>query len=241
MRHSGGLSVLDWRGWGMLAILVALQTVAWGQVSTSQAPTAAQHASDVPSTAAQLAQFVPPGWVLEQKKVADLNGDGRADALLLMRKSNSGDAPERILAVVLRRSGDHDGYMLAELNSRLIPHSDNATLEDPMADGELVAQRGGFEIKLMLMAGVGSYQMATLKYRFRYQDGCFRLIGFDRLETNRATLDTRDLSINFLTGLVVHRTGNAQSSATEKHTETLKTNPRRCFGELDSAAAFNPQ
>jgi hypothetical protein len=87
---------------------------------------------------------------------------------------------------------------------------------------------------------MGSYQTATLRYRFRYQDGCFQLIGYVRMETHGATLDTRDLSINFLTDAVVHRTSNAQPDATEKRCEKLKANPRRCFGELDSAAGFNP-
>jgi len=39
----------------------------------------------------------------------------------------------------------------------------------------------------------------------------------------------------------VHQTGNAQSDTTEKQSDALKTNPRLCFGDLDSAAVFNPQ
>ena len=144
----------------------------------------------------------------------------------------------RILAVVLRQK---DGYELAEMNSRLIPHSDNSSHEDPMADGELTAQPGGFNLKLTLMSGAGSYEMETLHYRFRYQDGCFRLVGYDRMETNRATLDTHDLIVDFLTGVVIRRTGNAQSDATEEKSDTLKTNPRLCFRDLDNAEVFHPQ
>jgi len=241
MQRTGWSAILCWCGWVTLAALAAWPMLAVAQVSTSVAPTPAQLAVQVPSKAAQPTQFIPPGWELEQQKVADLNGDGRDDALLLMRKSDSSGTPQRILAVVLRELGDSDGYVLAELNPRLIPHSDNANQEDPMAEGELTAERGGFDIKLTLLAGAGSYQMARLQYRFRYRDGCFRLIGYNRMETNRATLDTRDLSVNFLTGLMVHQTGNAQSDTTEKQSDALKTNPRLCFGDLDSAAVFNPQ
>jgi hypothetical protein len=182
---------------------------------------------------------VPNGWELEQQKVADLNADGFADALLMMRRPQPNGTPRRVLAVVLRQPGQAAGYVLSEINSRLIPRA-GETLEDPMADGELTVRRGGFEVKFTLLSGIGSYTTATFRYRFRYQDGCFRLIGYDRMETNRGTLDTGDLSVNFLTSEVVHRTGNAQSDVTKERHEKLKNNIRRCFSELGSAALFNP-
>jgi len=221
--------------WAKVAVAAA-----WTLLAAAQTPAPVTPEVPVPVRAAKPAQFVPEGWTLEQQKVADLNGDGRADALLLMRRPQASGTPQRILAVVLRQRGDNAGYTLSELNGRLIPRSDDAKQEDPMADGELIVRRSGFDVKLTLLAGIGSYQTATLRYRFRYQDGCFRLIGYDRIETHRGTLDTRDLSINFLTGAVVRRTGNAQSNATKEQREKLKTNPRRCFGELDSAAGFKP-
>ena len=194
----------------------------------------------LPARAAQPTQFVPEGWVLEQQEVADFNGDGLADALLLMRPREASGVPQRILAVVLRQRGAGAGYKLADVNRRLIPHIEGSAQEDPMADGELKARRGGFDIKLTLMASAGSYLSATVRYRFRYEGGCFRLIGYDRMETHRATLATHDLSIDFLTGIAVHRTGNQQSDAVEERREKLKSNPRRCFGDLNSAAGFDP-
>ena len=237
MQRTGWSAILGWCRWATLAtVATTFPILAFAQVSRSASP--AQLVVSVPSKAAQPSQFVPKGWVLEEQKVADLNGDGRDDALLLMRKSDSAGTPPRILAAVLRQK---HGYALAEMNSRLIPHSDNTSHEDPMADGELTAQPGGFNLKLTLMSGAGSYEMETLHYRFRYQDGCFRLVGYDRMETNRATLDTHDLIVDFLTGVVIHRTGNAQSDATEEKSDTLKTNPRLCFRDLDNAAVFHPQ
>lgn len=224
-RSTGRPAILGWCRWAALAAAAV-----WPSLAGAQTP---------PAHAAQLSQFVPEGWVLEQQKVADFNGDGREDALLLMRRPAATGTPYRMLAVVLRQPGGNAGYLLAELNRRLIPRSDDPGQEDPMADGEITVRPGGFDIKLTLLAGAGSYQTATLRYRFRYQNGCFLLIGYDRMETHRATLDTRDLSVNFLTGAVVHRTGNAQS-ATEERREKLKTNPRRCLRDLDNAAGFNP-
>jgi hypothetical protein len=215
-----------------VAAIGALLTAAQTAPPDAQLPPIAKRAANP-------AEFVPKGWELEQQKVADLNGDGLPDALLMMMRPQPAGAPERILAVVLREPGQTAEYALSELNSRLIPRT-GETQEDPMADGELIVRRGGFDIKLTLLAGIGSYATATFRYRFRYQDGCFRLIGYDRMETNRGTLDMRDLSINFLTGDVSHRTGNAQSAATKEQREKLKNNARRCFGELGSAATFNP-
>jgi len=216
-----------------------MAAIAWPLLVAAQAPAPGQPASFqavlVPDHAAQPAQFVPAGWALEKQSVADLDADGRADAILLMRHMESGTL-YRMLAVVLRQRGANAGYALAELNRRLIPASDGTTLEDPLADGEIVTRRGGFDVKLLLQAGAGSYQSATVRYRFRRQDGCFRLIGYDRMETHRATLDTRDVSVNFLTGAVLRRTGNAQSDTSEERHEALTANPRRCFGELDSVA-----
>jgi hypothetical protein len=203
-------------------------------------PVASPPTLQVPTRAAQPAEFVPEGWVVEQQEVADFNGDGLADALLMMRPRETSGVPQRILAVVLRQPGTGAGYKLAELNRRLIPQAGGSAQEDPMADGELATRRGGFDIKLTLMASAGSYLSATVRYRFRYEGGCFRLIGYDRMETHRATLATHDLSVNFLTGTVVHRTGNQQSDAVEERREKLKSNPRRCFGDLNSAAGFDP-
>ena len=62
----------------------------------------------------------------------------------------------------------------------------------------------------------------------------------DRLETHRATLATQDLSVNFLTGAVLHTTGNAQSDASQVRRGRLAANPRRCLQDLDSAVYFKP-
>ncbi|MCX6633414.1 MAG: hypothetical protein NTW28_37945, partial [Candidatus Solibacter sp.] len=122
-----------------LASAAVLQMLAAGQAPVP-APVAPPPAVQLPARAAQPAQFVPEGWVIEQHKVADFNGDGRADALLLMRPRQATGVPQRILAVVMRQRGGA-GYTLAEVNRRLIPQTDGSAQEDPMADGELDARR----------------------------------------------------------------------------------------------------
>lgn len=200
---------------------------------------ASAQAPALPARAAAVADFVPPGWTVEQQHEADLDRDGRADALLLLRGPGpAGRSPPRTLAVLL---GGPAGYRLAAANTKLIPQVDLTTQEDPLADGEIVVRRGGFDLRLALTAGQGSYLSASLRYVFRYQGGCFLLVAYDRLQTHRATLDTEDLGVDFVAGAVQLSRGNAQSDDDPKvHREPLATNPRRCLQDLGDAATFNP-
>jgi hypothetical protein len=122
----------------------------------------------------------------------------------------------------------------------LVPRDDSGRLKDPMADGEITVRPRGFDLKLGMVPGAGSYLSATMRHRFRLERGCFRLIGYDRAETHRGTLDTRDLSVNFPTGVVVRTTGNAQSNATQTRRDRLAANPRRCLADLGSGWTFDP-
>lgn len=200
---------------------------------------ASAQAPALPARAGAVTDFTPPGWAVEQQHEADLDGDGRADALLLLRGPGAaGRSPPRTLAVLL---GAQTGYRLAASNARLIPQVDLASQEDPMADGEIVVRRGGFDLRMTLLAGQGSYLSASLRYVFRYQGGCFLLVAFDRLQTHRVTLDTEDLGVDFVAGAVRISRGNAQSDDEAKvHREPLASNPRRCLQNLGDAATFNP-
>ena len=200
---------------------------------------AAAGAPSLPVTATTLAGFVPAGWQIEQEHAVDLNRDGRPDAVLLLQPvaPPAGKSPERVLAVALRQGSS---WMLAAQNARLIPQLDSPSQEDPLVNGEITVKSGGFRLGLGLMVAMGSYGMTNMTYRFRLERGCVRLIGYDRLDTHRGTLATQDLSINFLTGVVLQSSGNAQSDTAQQRKSTLAVNPRRCLGDLDSAARFKP-
>ena len=183
---------------------------------------------------------MPAGWAIEQRHLADFNRDGHADALLLLRKAAAkGSTPPRMLLAALATTMP-PGYALSAANAQLVPQDASGNLEDPMADGEIAVRPGGFDLKLGMMQGAGSYLGATVRFRFRFQGGCFRLIGYDRAETHRGTLDIRDLSVNFLTGATIQTTGNAQSDATQTRRGRLGANPRRCLADLGSGWTFDP-
>ncbi len=195
----------------------------------------------LPAQAASVSAYLSAGWHIAQQFQADFNGDGRSDALLLLEPAApppaaGWSAPRRLL--LLLRSAD--GWQLAEHNDRLLPRVDLASQQDPMADGEITLQPGGFRLSLGLAATLGSYQTATLRYSFRHDGRCLRLVRYERLELQRATLDTQDLDIDYLRGQVLRAKGNAQTGANQTRREALSNPPRLCLRDLDDAARFKP-
>ena len=217
---------------------------AWSLVLACLAVPATAAPPTLPATAGSPAGFVPAGWQIAQQMDADLNRDGRPDAVLLLQPNaepsppRTGRSPERVLAVLLQQ---RQGWALVAQNARLVPRVDLATQEDPLVNGELAAGKPGvFSLSLGLTSTAGSYLSALQTYRFRLERRCVRLIGHDTLQTHRATQDTQDTSINFLTGAVLVRSGNAQTDATTQRRSRLADNPRRCLPDLGSALSFQP-
>lgn len=229
-----------WIQMGRSAALLAAVAVSPAIGLAQLAPAADAAMPTLPAAAATVESLVPGGWTIEQRHQADFNRDGHADVLLLLRQAAAeGTTPPRMLLVALA-TATPPGYALSAANARLVPRDASGTLEDPMADGEFTVRPGGFDLKLGMVPGAGSYLAATMRYRFRLEGGCVRLIGYDRAETHRGTLDTRDLSVNFLTGAVIRTTGNAQSNATQTRRAWLAANPRRCLPDLPSSWTFDP-
>jgi hypothetical protein len=223
-----------------VALLLAVLAV-WPAIADAQSkPPGDAPIPELPLRGGTVESLVPGGWTIEQRHQADFNLDGRTDALLLIRDTaEQGATPRRILLVALA-TAQPSGYVRSTANGRLVPRDASGQLEDPMADGEITVRPGGFDLKIGMMPATGSYLAATMRYRFRFEGGCFRLVGYDRAETHRGTLDTRDVSVNFLTGAVIQTTGNAQSSATKTRRTRLSSNPRRCLGDLSSGWTFDP-
>jgi hypothetical protein len=223
-----------------LAALLAAVAVAPAIALAQVAPTGDAVLPTLAAAAASVESLVPEGWTIEQRHDADFNHDGQPDVLLLLREAAAkGATPRRILLVALA-TATPPRYERSAANARLVPRDASGTLEDPMADGEITVRPGGFDLKLSMMSSAGSYLAATLRYRFRLEGKCFRLIGYDRKETHRGTLETRDLSVNFLTGAVIRTAGNAQSNATQTRHARLATYPRRCLPDLPSGWTFDP-
>lgn len=221
------------------ATLLGLLAV-WPALAAQVRPAPEFTPPSLPANGATVESLVPTGWIIEQRHQADFNRDGRPDVLLVLRQAGTEDtAPRRIVLVALATTRPQ-GYVLFDANARLIPSDSSGQFEDPLTNGEITVRPGGFDLRLSMMSGIGSYLTATMRYRFRFERSCFRLIGYDRYETHRATLDTHDLSVNFLTGSVTSTAGNAQSNRTQTQRSQLVSNTRRCLSDVPNGWTFDP-
>ena len=166
--------------------------------------------------AASAEGFVPAGWRLEAKRAGDLNGDGKPDVVQVLKQTNPRnvvpndamgpdpfDTNPRILAVAFAAAAG--GFDLTLENHTLIPRPEYPAMDDPL-DPEGV-QPGGVEVKngvlrvtLGRFMSAGGWGMGRTAYAFRFQNGRFELIGYDRMEVRRNTGEIEEISINFSTG-----------------------------------------
>jgi hypothetical protein len=174
-------------------------------------PTA--HYPNLPEYAATAEGFVPPGWTLEDKKSGDLNGDGRPDLLLVLHENNPkniiehdgfGTSPidtnPRILAVAFAKPGG--GYALAMQNHTLIDRHIDPSLSDVLENGAVSIVHGNLRVEIGLFANAGSWWMGNTSYTFRYRQGGFKLIGYDKFFIHRSSHEIDAVSINYLTGRI---------------------------------------
>lgn len=159
--------------------------------------------------------FIPKNWKTIKKVQGDLNADGLADLALIIEDTdpkniikNAGlgtielNLNPRALLVLLKKP---QAYELAASN-RFLPTEGDAEspcLADPLTEGgTLDIKNGLLKIGLHYWLSCGSWYVTNHIYTFRYQDRSFKLIGYDSNDFHRASGDTTETSINFLTGKV---------------------------------------
>ncbi|MCP2039888.1 hypothetical protein L1281_000467 [Neisseria sp. HSC-16F19] len=159
------------------------------------------------------AAHVPAGWQLTHTVRGDLNGDRRADAVLVLQQQDAAkiigndnlgpnrlNTNPRVLKVLFKEAG---GYRLAAQSDELIPpeHSiDVPCLQDPLLDGDITADKGLLKVTLHYWLSCGSWGVAIDTYTFRWQQNRFRLIGLDHMEFMRNSGDKTSYSYNYLSG-----------------------------------------
>lgn len=164
--------------------------------------------------------FVPKGWIGETVATGDLNGDKRADTVLIVRQNdpakrltNEGlgasllDTNPRRMLVLVDKGG---GLELAASSDSLIPPAgseDNACLADPMEEGGLTISRGTLRVSMQDWLSCGSYGVTNRSFTLRLDGKRLRLIGYDRLDFSRSSGEGERLSVNYLTGRYSKTTG----------------------------------
>jgi hypothetical protein len=149
---------------------------------------------------------VPAGW----KLIGDV---ADADAAVLMieqddlarRVKNSGLGPDELntnprrLVFLSRTSA---GYKRTGSADRFLPpegDSDTPCLADPLEEGGMDLRDNVLTLNLNYWLSCGSWSTSKDSFKFRLENGRFRLIGFDRRSYARNGGTGEEISINYLT------------------------------------------
>lgn len=167
--------------------------------------------------------FIPHGWKTIVHESGDLNKDGIDDHVIVIEdtKSENFRINDRLgqdtlnlnprLIMVFLKEKDH-GYTLVAQNAIGFIPSENdeesTCLADPlMTEGGITIQKGILIISFQYWLSCGSWYVNNADYKFRYQDGEMKLIGFDHSEFHRASGEQSSTSINLSTKQMEHTTG----------------------------------
>jgi hypothetical protein len=233
------------------ALLVAVQPGAHAQafeLPPVQWPAIVEHAASAQG-------FVPDGWGLEHAVQGRLDDDARPDLLILLRMQDPANLVEhdvfgpspfdtnpRMLVIAL---ADADGgYRRALVDHALIPRPESPVLADVLQDDPAsairIAGNRAFSITLHSWASAGTWHTSNRTYTFRRQDGCFRLIGFDQSSLHRASGETEETSINFLTGRAWTRSGSIEDDTPGPQRPQRHWSSAICLGDIEDGFAFDP-
>lgn len=161
----------------------------------------------------QVKDFVPENWVIIEQVTGDLNKDKLDDIALVIQATD----PKNILAndglgadtidtnprslIVLFKDTNGNGYNLAVKNDSFILSHEDPVMANPFSN--ITIKNGTLKLHFSSWASAGTWYMSNNTYVFRYQDNDFTLIGADYQETHRASGETTEFSINFLTKNIV--------------------------------------
>ena len=211
------ISAVGLRRKRMAAIAIAM-IVGAGASAEAAAP-ALPSVGALPRHAAALEGFVPRGWKLVAKPAGDLNGDGRADVLLVLHDADprnvtyradfnrNFDANPYILAVVF--ASPAGGYDLGLENRTFIPRPAQPDDDLQFTGRDAEIRHGAFKITFEELRG-------HTDFTFRWQNGRFALIGFDTAGVSDMAGDSESTSIDFSTGRVKLETGNISAEGPGK-------------------------
>ena len=193
---------------------------------------------------------VPEGWRLVTLARGDLDGDGRADAALLLRDAVPGlivtrdgarlDTNPYLLAVYL--ATPDGGFRRVLANHRLIPRHDDPQLADVIdgvVNGGIAIRHGTLQVTLGVFSGMSS-GMGSDSFTFRWQDGRFALIGYDGTEVNRASGEITTDSYDYLTARHKHEVGSISDDRTRSTWSEIARRRMEGLDEIGNGLSFDP-
>ena len=175
--------------------------------------------SDYPSLksdGSKLEDFVPKNWEIMEKTCGDLNGDGLADCVVVVRGTdakfiqkhdgfgtNPFDTNPAILAVLLK---DKNGYRLALQNNSLASPPEGPTSSYPFS--AMSIKNKVLEIDFEHWQSAGGWGATYSSFKFKLIGREFQMIGADKREFMRNSGDGESRSYDFLTRKIKIVTGN---------------------------------
>jgi hypothetical protein len=205
----------------------------------------------LPAQAQSQAGLVPAGWIVETESHGDLNGDGAPDLVLVLHMTspanvitNDGlgwselDTNPRMLVVAFAEKATKK-YSLALANHTLIPRHTNPLMDDPL--GEVAIVKGTVQVSLGFWMSAGSWFTSQNKFTFRYQDGCFKLIGYDSTGTQRNSGEMTKVSINYLTKKAKTSKGNVENDQETVSWKTVRVPSLLCLDAVGDGLEFEPE
>ena len=161
----------------------------------------------LPQAAPSEAAIVPAGWKIVERDAGDLNGDGRGDLALLLKMDSKANLlaipdsspPETLdtnpFLLAIAFAEDAGGYRLAASTHGFFARTEFAYSGDiPPGEGDSMRiERGTLLLSNEYLRGHDSF-------RFRWEKGAFRLIGYETGGSSGGCAET--ISINYLTGKV---------------------------------------
>ena len=190
--------------------------------------------------------FIPKGFVLFEKTFGDLNKDGKDDCVLIIKDTQKenifihdsrGDLDRNRRGLIVLFKTDQ-GYEVAAKNYRCF------SSENEDGGNYYAPDLGVYVEKGQLHINYAHGRYGYWNYRFRYQSGTFKLIGYDRASHHGPTV-LSETSINYLTRQKIVRTNiNENTYDGEEIFETTRSKLRAKplvvldqipdFDELDS-------
>jgi hypothetical protein len=205
----------------------------------------------LPAVAVSAKGFAPPGWNVERSLSGDLDGDGRADLVAVLKGADKKcrvrvgpdraplDSNPRLLLVAFARGS---GYALQLANPAAIARQEDPYMDDPLANGGLAIRDGVVRLRLGSWRSAGSWGTYTNAFAFRWDGRAFRLIGFDRDHLQRNSGETEQLSVNFLTGKAkITRGSSADETPDRVRWTSLPRQVVPTLETLDDGLAYQPR
>jgi hypothetical protein len=195
----------------------------------------------LPQRAATVDAFVPEGWAIETRLDGPVDADSRPDVILLLRDRdphnvvhNDGlgvdelDTNPRLLVVLAAEAA---GYRRLAQSDQVIRRNQLPEISDPLEEGGLSLEHRALSVTSGFFSSAGSWTMGHTTHKFRWQDGCMRLIGVDESDIQRNTGQTTDVSTNLLTGRVIRMDGSIEDARSTVRRDVFKQRRPICVDD----------